>query len=594
VALRAGLARFAVTNTPVPVGWARSWAWYHPSLFPQTPQSRCPEEFDRLFAVRFHHRYPSGLAVPDRGRPPVRIGYEPASPGIDSVVLERPDLPDVLEEPRATRELGALTDSVTEALTPYSRWLARTPGGAGTLASTALLPADLLDATSGPLRPVLSWADRRLDGRRFATIGFAELRDFWSTTDPARMSRDEAEALALVLARAGLGVEPDVRFGGPPLARGPVVLFRLNRDAAPAPSPGYRAAATMLHLAADVLRAAPPLPGTQPASCGAEHAGHITAGDGDPAARGTATDGAVTRAITELSTELWLPVAERSRLAHWLRWLLVAGPAAPRPERRISALTATERDTAGHLLVRVALSGPPPTPATVTALTRAYRLLGLDPELVYRRLHQQSIEPARALTPRSGPAPTDDPVVVRRARPGPVGRALPRARPTSQASTTPTADPVDRPSPASRGVPLDRQAIARKLAETQQVSLLLAGILTDDGPGTPAARPPAPVRSASPAVAAPASPVGHGSSPDACDNRAVPLDPAHLGLLREIAARPSWSLAGFAQVAARHGLLPAGALDVLNDAAIQVTGEPAVEGEDELTVNDAAVRELQA
>ena len=74
------------------------------------------------------------------------------------------------------------------------------------LASTALLPTDLLDVPGSPLRPVRSWADRRLAGGPSAIVDFAELRGFWSTTDPDRMSRDEVAAFAAALARTGLGV----------------------------------------------------------------------------------------------------------------------------------------------------------------------------------------------------------------------------------------------------------------------------------------------------------------------------------------------------------------------------------------------------
>jgi hypothetical protein len=38
--------------------------------------------------------------------------------------------------------------------------------------------------------------------------------------------------------------------------------------------------------------------------------------------------------------------------------------------------------------------------------------------------------------------------------------------------------------------------------------------------------------------------------------------------------------------------MPDGALDVINELSIETTGEPAVEGDDELTVNDDALREL--
>jgi hypothetical protein len=544
VALRAGLARFAVSGTPVPADWARSWAWYHPSLFPRTPETRCPQEFDRLFAVRYARRFTAGLVPQSAGRPPVRIGYRPASPGIDAVVLDRRDLPDVLEEPRATRELGALADSVTDALTPYSRWLARTPGGLGSLASTTLLPADLIDPGDGPLRQLMIWANAHLDGQFAAVIDASEFSAFWSTADPARMSRDEAKSLALVLHRAGLGVEPDMRFGGPALAPGPAVLFRLDRtadhDAARSPSPGYLAATTLLQLAAIIMGA--PRPGSTPAD-----------------RTGTRSSFAETAnaVITALAAELPLSVTERSRLTARLRWLLAPGAAPARLDRRISALTVTEREAAGHFLIAVAAAGPDVAPETVNALTRVYRLLGLDPALVFQRLHRHEV---------AGPAPrraqAEQPVVVRRARPGQPGLALPRTPPEQ---TTPQ-DPAR--------VHVRPEEVTRKMTETAAVSALLASIFTDDGP----------------AEAAPAAPAG----PDIARPDSASLDPAHSRLLGDLAARSSWSRADFAELAARHGVLPFGALDLINHAAMEAAGELAIEGDEELIVNDDTLRELLA
>lgn len=549
IALRVALAGFAVTGRPVPANWARSWAWYHPSLFPRTPQTRCPQEFERLFAVRYTRRFAAGLVPQAAARLPIRIGYSPASTGIDSVILDRPDLPDVLEEPVATRELGALVDSVTDALTPYSRWLARTPGGLGSLASTALLPAELLDLDPGPLRNLLTWANAHLDGQFAAVIDASEFSAFWSTADPAGMSRDESASLALILARAGLGVEPDVRFAGPALAAGPAVLFRLDREAEDALSPGYLAATTMLHLAAVVALA------TAQGSTGARS---------DPADSTNAI-------ITGLAAEVRLSVTERSRLAARLRWLLASGTAATRPDRRISALTATEREAAGYFLISAAAAGPVIAPETVTALTRVYRLLGLDPDLVYRRLHQRSVGPGGAEP--SGPdlVPADGPVVVRRVRPGPPGHPLPRTAPGEGAAPAEAAPGV-RPDAASR-IQLSQEVITRKLTETAAVSTLLASIFTDEEAVTD--------RSAV-------------SGSEAGQGRCGSLDQAHSRLLGELATRSSWSSTDFAELAAKHGVMPSGALDVINEVAMEIAGEPVVEGDGELTVNGAALEELLA
>jgi hypothetical protein len=549
MALRVALAGFAVTGTPVPADWALSWAWHHPSLFARTPQTRCPREFERLFTLRYRQRFAAGLTAQATERPPVRMGYQPASPGIDAVIVDRPDLPDVLEEPRLTRELGALLDSVTDALTPYSRWLARNPDGLGSLASTALLPAELLDRDTGTLGHLLTWANAHLDDQHAAVIDGSEFGGFWSTADPTRMSAEEAGSLAIVLARVGLGVEPDVRFGGPALGPGPAVLFRLDPLAqtdplAPSqPSAGYSTAATMLHLAAGIVAAARDAGG---AVAAARDAGGAV-GPGDRYG-----DGLTNMVITGLAAHVPLTVSERIRLAARLRWLLAAGADSARLDRllkrgvtrRVGALTAIEREAAGHFLI--GLAGRPVSPATVTALTGTYRLLGLEPDLVYRRLHQHSIAAA---------SPGERPIVVRQARLGPPQHSLPSEPPTFQ---------------------LNQHLVRTNMAETDALSCMLASIFTHDDP----------VDGASLAART------HIDAKDGTDSGRLGLDEAHSRLLDELVTRSSWSRTDFAELADRHGVLPSGALDVINEAAMDIVGEPVIDGDDELTVNDQVLREV--
>ena len=71
------------------------------------------------------------------------------------------------------------------------------------------------------------------------------------------------------------------------------------------------------------------------------------------------------------------------------------------------------------------------------------------------------------------------------------------------------------------------------------------------------------------------------------------LDGAHSGLLRTLAQRDRWSAAELADLAGGFGVLPAGALDVLNEAGIDGAGEPVADNDgDELTINHDTVQEL--
>jgi hypothetical protein len=113
---------------------------------------------------------------------------------------------------------------------------------------------------------------------------------------------------------------------------------------------------------------------------------------------------------------------------------------------------------------------------------------------------------------------------------------------------------------------MDQEAIRAKLAESARSAALLGQIFAaDDGDDSPAH----------------AERVSPG-----------PLSGGHAELLRNLATRPRWSYAEFAVLASRMGLLPAGAIEALNDASIEMYGEPVLEGDDVITMNPDALKEL--
>ncbi|MDT4995839.1 MAG: hypothetical protein QOH97_5731 [Actinoplanes sp.] len=536
--VRIALARFAVSSTPMPAAWARAWIRHHPSLTPRRSENDCPAEFERLFTVRYGERHGRGIVVPGDGTG-IRLSYRPSNPGLAATLVWRADLPDLLSEPRRIRALSALRDEVAASLDPYRRWLARFPQGQGSLAAVPLLPAGLVDARHGRLGAVRVWAERRLDGQPRALIDAAEFWDFWSAADPERMATDEAAALLGVLAKLGLGVEPDVRFGAPPLVPGPAVLFRLGRPAADRPGPRFAAAAAIVRCAAVVASAAGPV---------------------DP--RGPAGTALLTT-VADLVAALCLEPGEDLRLAARLGWLLTTWVDVDRLGRQTTTMTSAEREIAGHYLVTVAVTADPVIgPATVTALTRLYRILGLQVDLVFQRLHDWSTAgapvlpqlagadvarvPGRRHDPDAGAEGPDEPVVVQSGGHEPSGYPLPWA--------------------ASTGLRLDRSLIRKKVADSGTAAALL-GVIFDDEEVADPAEPPS-------AIAG--------------------LDRAHGALLHALGERGAWTRAEFESLAAAHGVLPDGALDALNEAAIDATGAPIVEGEDTLTLANDVLLELLA
>lgn len=129
---------------------------------------------------------------------------------------------------------------------------------------------------------------------------------------------------------------------------------------------------------------------------------------------------------------------------------------------------------------------------------------------------------------------------------------------------------TSKPSRATEPFTLDRARIEAKLAESAAVSALLQDIFTSDEPTAPA--PVTPVSAA----------FVNG------------FDAAHSALLRELAIRKSWSRAELETNAARLGVLPDGALDVINERAYDLCGEPVIEGDDPLILNHQVLKELMA
>jgi hypothetical protein len=125
------------------------------------------------------------------------------------------------------------------------------------------------------------------------------------------------------------------------------------------------------------------------------------------------------------------------------------------------------------------------------------------------------------------------------------------------------------PSPPTPFIP-NAGLVRAKLEETETVAALLGEIFAAED---------------HPVVPAPA-PVGAG------DDQIGGLDAAHTRLLRTLSGHASWTRADFRAAAASVGLLPDGALDVLNEAALETCGDVVCEGEDPIEMNPTVLQEL--
>ncbi|GAA3164020.1 TerB N-terminal domain-containing protein [Blastococcus jejuensis] len=444
--LRTGLGELAVTGTPVSADWALAWAYYHPEIYSRTPATRCAPEFDTLFRTRYAAQHGAGLTV-RATKKVLQFDYRSASAGIGRAEVST-TLPDVLTQAVPSKKLAALVEECTTSLDAYSRYLGRNPDGRGTLAAAALLPPELTDSAGGEdLARLSSFVDAALDGQASAVIDAGELLAFWPLATPGKVAKAEAIALAQLLGVRGIGLEPDVRHGGPvPDPSGAVVLFRAEAGQPASPSSEYQAAALLMHLASAVT-----------------------------AADGHVSDAETSHLMAHLETALGFDAAERARLHAHLRWLLATPVKLTGLTKRLAALDQGQRENIGDFLTTVAATDGFVTPEEITMLTKVFKLLGLDPASVYSRVHAATTGGIRTAAVA--------PVTVRAAAPGAHAYAIPPA-------PSPGSDlGAARGGGAAAGVQLDAATVAAKLAETSAVAALLGSIFTDDDAPKPTPPP---------------------------------------------------------------------------------------------------------
>lgn len=255
----------------------------------------------------------------------------------------------------------------------------------------------------------------------------------------------------------------------------------------------------------------------------------------------SASDGQVT-AVEEqhlesgLESAFDLPPAGRRRLRAHLRWLLAEQPGIAGVKARLASIDTTQRELIARYLLAVAGADGHVTAKEVDSLRKLYGLLGLDPESVHGHLHDMASSAASS-------------------SPTPVVRADP--------------DLGDFALPGE--VLLDQRRLAEVMSSTEQVANVLTAVFVDDEPEE-----------------TPPEPDSEADQPGAIAG----LDSAHASLVRRLAAQPVWPRADFDALAAEAGLLGAGAIEAVNEAAFAVSDGPLLEGDDPIELDGHVLKEL--
>jgi uncharacterized tellurite resistance protein B-like protein len=259
------------------------------------------------------------------------------------------------------------------------------------------------------------------------------------------------------------------------------------------------------------------------------------------AAAVSASDGSISEKEEEhlerhMEASLDLTPGEPERLSAHLQWLLAAPPGLAGLKKRLAEFKEPQLETIGRFLVTVAGADGHIGPAEITTLSKIYRLLGLEADAVFSHVHALST------------APATEPVTIRPAEPSEGGRAIPP------------------PPSVEREFTLDMEAIAAKLDETAAVAALLGDVFAEE---------------VEPAVAPP---------PKA--EAVAGLDLLHSAFLRALVERPAWDRNEIEELAGRIGVLPDGAIDLVNDAVLEKVGDVLCEGEETIQIDHQVLEEF--
>jgi uncharacterized tellurite resistance protein B-like protein len=232
--------------------------------------------------------------------------------------------------------------------------------------------------------------------------------------------------------------------------------------------------------------------------------------------------------------ESWthLSVAHRKRLKAHLRLRIMQPTTLAGLKKKLEPLAAEAKRTIAKFLAHLAEADGTVSPDEVKFLERVYKTLQVDAKLVYSDLHSASV-PVK----------------------GAVVSEVPKAA-------------------AAAGFVLDPERIAQLQKETEAVTALLANVFAEE-----TAEPQtAPVDEEEPAP-----------------KPGIPgLDPSYVVFLRMLVSRPIWTRQELVDVAADMELMLDGALEQINEAALDNFDAPLVDGDDPVEINQEILEKLPA
>lgn len=354
--LKLVLGQSSLDRAPIPAELALAWVRLNPQTTLRTAATRCPEEFERMFVLRYREMLGSGLVLP-KNRTKLKFVYRAASSGFQAATASMGfgDVPDVTVLTAPIRTLVEIAQQCSDELGAFSRLVGKDPAARTSLDGLLQLPAALWPAD----------ARRRIETLKSTLQAGALTRRLDEVIEilggsSQSVNRDRVRALARALQDVGIGMEPDVLTGArAPIASDPVVLFAMSPgEGAVSATDAYRTAALTLQLASAVAQA--------DGEISSQEASHL-----------------------RREIELWSHLTPRSRerLHAHLTWLTVAPVTLASLKKKLEPLDHQAKQAVATFMATLAQADGMISPEEVKFLEKVYKVLGVEPKRVFSDIH---------------------------------------------------------------------------------------------------------------------------------------------------------------------------------------------------------------
>ena len=472
--------------------WAFTWVSQHPDTSLRTPTKRLPKLVQQRFTQIFQQSWPQGLTLKYERLPKLNLAYRAASRSFYIRLSTEAPVPDIDQSTKVLNKLRKILTTVEDELNGYSRLIGRLPEAADSLYSYSLLPAELRQqhALIDELRQLATSK---------TSIPLAEL--VYKTHKSSKRERVKSKQIrdtADTLAKFGLGLMPDPRF----------ILHTLRGDES-----------AILFILPETLEQLEPASADYQLMLLIQQLGMLLT-----TVKGHVSERRYAQLNAHLQQNDHLSGLEQSRLEANLCWLHNNPLSWSRLRPRLKQAPTSARSMLAQIAIDITTADGMVRRDEVVLLEKLHDVLELERDHLYTLLHAESAE---------------------------AGSRLRRVR---TAGTLPPSGSHIPPAPNQTNHKLDPERLAMIVADTHQVSGLLADVFTEEK-NEQIKTATAPSR-------------WHG------------LDAAHGALLSALCLAESWERDRFDALAREQKLFPDGALETLNEWAFDYLDAPIIEEEE--------------